>query len=1103
MTRTPPKDKKATQLSEAKKRAFLDNRLKRRGFKHKPIIAHRDTISPAPVTYAQEGVWYAEQLQPDIPTYNMPWAWRLRGPLNLAALERGLNAIIQRHESLRTHFEVMGGQPVQIINDDIELSVAVTDLQAWPATERAAEALALLEEEVHRPFNLAQAPLLRATLLQLAPEEYFLILNMHHIIGDGWSLDLLKQELVRFYAAFVAAEPVMLSSLPIQYADFAVWQRQQAQIGAFEPHLTYWRETLADAPPLLELPTDYPRPARPSYRGDKLHVILPEPLSQALKDLSLSSGNSLFAVLLATFKLLLYRYTGQADIVVGTPMVNRNQTETEELIGYFLNNLILRSDLSGQPTFHELLDRLRVTTLDAYSHQHIPFEQLVQTLQPERNRSYTPFFQVFFNMYPYDLGELDLAGLTSESLAPDGLEPGSKFDLTLYAREDDNVTHLILAYSTDLFRLERMAELLAQYKQLLMQIAADPDRSIIDYSLVTPAARRRLPALQAALDKPSYPTVGEMIERWATQTPHQPALSQGDRTGSYRQLVRQAKRIAQTLHAKDLGKGEVVAVYAPRSFGLIAGMIGVLMSGGVLLLIDPSLPAQRQRLMLREAKAKYLITVEHTSPAEPLATLDVDLPQLSVAAENGQVTAPLTKDIEAITLPDIAPDDPAYIFFTSGTTGTPKGVLGCHQGLSHFLQWQGETFEITPGDRAAQLTGLSFDVVLRDVLTILTRGGTLCLPDSDTGLNPDEVIDWLAEADITMLHTVPTLAQAWLANVPAGTTLPSVRHVFFAGEPLTETLVQRWRAIFPHSQIVNLYGPTETTMAKCFYVVPDVPSAGVQPVGQPLPHAQALVLGENRQLCGIGEPGEIVLRTPFRTLGYINLPDEACFTPNPFSNETNDLLYHTGDRGRYLPDGTLEILGRMDNQVKIRGVRIELDEVTTALVQHPAIKAGVVIAVEDEQEQTRLVAYVVPQAPTASATTLRIDLSRQLPPAMVPSLFINLERLPLTANGKVDRHQLPLPDSTAFDQSRDFVAPRDEIEIGLINIWQDVLGLEKISIHDNFFELGGHSLRAIQVIARLRRDYDLDIPLRHLFEYPTVAQLAPVIENILLETLDE
>ena len=581
-----------------------------------------------------------------------------------------------------------------------------------------------------------------------------------------------------------------------------------------------------------------------------------------------------------------------------------------------------------------------------------------------------------------------------------------------------------------------------------------------------------------------------MVQAQAERSPDAVAVSQGDRRWSYADLISRTLEVIRELQVQGLQNGDVVAVSGQRSFGLVVNMLAVLGSRGVMLPIDPNLPERRQQLLVEQAGARRLLWAGNRSQQADWMRSMSWAAALEVNSDSGRVAAaaasvPATAD----RLPEPLPDDPAYIFFTSGTTGMPKGVLGSQKGLSHFLTWQRETFRIGPGDRVGQLSNLSFDVVLRAVFLALVSGGTLCLPPESVTLAPDSVLPWLERERITLFHTVPSLVLTWLGDVPPGVTLRSLRRVFIAGEPLHDSLVRRWRASFPAAgEVVNLYGPTETTMVKFFYVVPSEPDRGVQPAGWPMPQTQALLLTEQGQLCGAGEVGENVVRTPFRTLGYLNAPEEQRkrFVPNPFRNDPADLLYRTGDRGRYRADGALEILGRLDYQVKIQGVRIEPDEVSAAITQHPRVKAGVVVAQQEPSREPVLVAYVV--APGLTAPELREYLGRELPAAMVPGVFVFLDRLPLTPNGKVDRQALPA--AGRADSGKPFVAPGTALEQSLAGIWQKVLDRERVGLEDNFFELGGNSVRLAQVHGKLRVLLNRDLPITTLFQYPTIRALA-------------
>jgi amino acid adenylation domain-containing protein len=739
------------------------------------------------------------------------------------------------------------------------------------------------------------------------------------------------------------------------------------------------------------------------------------------------------------------------------------------------------------------LARVREVALGAYVHQDLPFEKLVEELRPERSLRHTPLFQVMLNLLnPFD-NVLELARLRVEPVWRGDVE--SKFDLTLYVAPNDEGMRLNLVFNADLFETSRMDELLEQFKHLLEQIVEAPHKPIRSYSLVTARSRQLLPDPTVLLSEPHFaPITSEFLAR-VKQSPTQKAATQGDRSWTYEELSASARNLAQVLVTHGVKAGDVVAVTGPRSFGLIASILGVFMSGAVLLAIDSNLPANRQRFMIDAARAKHLLYVGDQRHEDGGLREIPGLNVIAVTKDNGLgISNSTLSPPDEVSLPEITSDDAAYIFFTSATTGTPKGILGCHKGLSHFLAWQKSVFEIGPSDRCAQLTNLSFDVVLRDIFLPLISGATLFLPDEVLDPASDQTLLWLDRQGITLFHAVPTLAQMWLGDVHDGVTLRKLRWAFFAGEALTQPFVRRWRAAFPEAgQIVNLYGPTETTLAKCFGVVPDEPPPGVQPIGKPLPQSQALVLNEHGQLCGVREPGEIVLRTAFRTLGYVNAPDEQRkrFVKNPFRDDPRDLVYYTGDRGRYGLDGRLEILGRLDDQVKVRGVRVEPGEVAAILGQHPNVKTCFVAARKDHREDNMLVAYVVSSAlDVAAASDLRSYLGIHLPAALVPSAFVFLEALPLTPNGKVDRRALPEPALVTTEPESSFLAPRTPVERSLADIWCQTLNLKRVGVRDNFFDSGGHSLIATQLISRIRREFRVELPLRAIFERPTVENLA-------------
>ncbi len=1093
-------------LSPQQKRELLAKLLKVKAAKSNHAKGIAPTIQPMvretgnlPLSFSQQRLWLLDQLEPGNTAYNISIALRLKGTLNEEVLRASLAEIIRRHEALRTTFVLIGEQPVQVINPPSSPNLPKIVLQSSLEPERDAELQRLISKEAMRPFDLVNGPLLRTTLLSLDETEHVFLFTFHHIVSDGWSVFVFIHELQILYDAFLNEQPSPLPKLSIQYVDFAQWQRQWLQGEIIESQLNYWKKQLAAPIPVLNLPLDYSRPKIQTFSGGKHALALSQPLTQKLKDMSCGEHCTLFMTLIAAYSALLYRQTGQANMVIGSPIAGRGRAELENLIGFFLNSLALRINLDGNPSFRELLQRVRDVALQAYANQDVPFEKLLEEIHPGRDLSRTPIFQVFFNMLNFNADTVfELPGMTGEIIYQ--LDTEARFDLTLYVREQDKQILLGLVYNSDMFSRERMGETIKQLEWLLMQIVDAPDKSIDAYSLLTPSARQILPDPTISIPEPEQVLVHQMIKAWARQTPNEPAIMQDDQHWTYAELDEYASKLARRLIQKGLKPGDVVAVCGPRSFHLIASMVAAFLSGGVLLSIDHNLPDQRKQLMLHESKTRALIYLGDEQQRD-LTWADGISPENILFLDRLSFDALMEDEINdpsSISFPQISGNEPAYVFFTSGTTGVPKGVLGNHKGLSHFLSWQRDTFGIKPQDRAAQLTALSFDVVLRDIFVALVSGATLCLPKDDILLDPEETLNWLQQTHISIVHTVPTLAQTWLGNIPVSVSLPDLRWLFFAGEPLKDTLVQRWRASFPHGQIINLYGPTETTMAKCFYQVPENPPPGVQPVGFPMPQTQALVINKNGQLCGIGEPGEIVLRTPFRTLGYINGPEENLkkFFKNPFQDVEQDVVYYTGDQGRYRPDGQLDILGRIDDQIKIRGIRIELGEIESALTQHPEVQQAAVSVWEAGSDDKRLVAYIVYQPPhSPQINELRVFLKQQLPDYLIPASIIALDKIPLTSNGKLDRKALPRPDfDTKLDTS--FIPPHSETEKTLATIWGDVLKVKQVGIHDNFFELGGHSILATQVVSRIRKNFQFNLSIRDFFAAPTVAQLAKAIDTI-------
>ncbi|HEU0012159.1 MAG TPA: amino acid adenylation domain-containing protein, partial [Longimicrobium sp.] len=1038
-----------------------------------------------PLSFAQERMWFVDRLEPGSPVYHMPFAHRLRGPLDVEALRRAFGALAERHETLRTAFPLVDGVPVQRIAERAEVDVPVTDLRARLEAARDDEAMRIARAHAAAPFDLERGPLWRVALVRLGDDEHLLLVNLHHVISDGWSITVMFTELAALYRAFGQGEPSPLAPLPVQYADFAAWQRAWLQGEVLERQLAYWRGKLAGAPPLLELPTDRPRPAVQTHAGAAEGALLPRAVADRVLALANAEGATTFMVLLAALGVVLSRLAGQADVVVGTPIAGRTRRETEGLIGLFLNSLALRTDVSGDPDFRALLRRVRETTLDAYAHQDLPFERILEEIQPERSLAHSPVFQVMLNLMNFGEGDADFAGLEVLPAGPGG-EPASKFDLTLYASERPDGLGLHLVYNPDLFSAERMREMLAQLSAVLEQAADDPARPVSRLSLVTEDAFGVLPDPAAPLaPEPWQGAVHERVAEQAARTPAALAVRDPRARLTYAELDALANGIARRLAADGVRPGDVVGVWAERGARLVPALLGAWKAGAAFVVLDPAYPAGKLAERVRIAAPRGLVIVgDAPLPAEVEGALAsarsrIDLRTDAVAG------APDGPGIR------VGPDDVAYLAFTSGTTGVPKAIVGTHRPLAHFFGWYAQTFGVGAGDRVSLLSGLAHDPLLRDVFGPLTRGGTVCIPDADEIGTPGYLADWFRDEAVTVAHLTPAMGQL-LAGAAEGITLPALRLACFGGDVLAARDVERLRPVAPNAAVANFYGATETPQAMGWHLV-EGGVAGAVPVGRGIDGVQLLVLTPADTLAGIGEVGRIAIRTPYLSRGYLD--DEALtaarYRTNPFTGDPADRVYLTGDLGRYRPDGTVEVAGREDQQVKVRGFRVELGEVAAALAAHPAVRAAAVAARPDAHGEKRLVAYVVGDADPAE---LRGWLRARLPDFMLPAAYVALDALPLTPNGKLDRRALPEPGAPA--ETRAYVAPRTVTEEVLAGVWADLLGVERPGAHDDFFRLGGHSLLATRLAGRLRRDLGVEVPLRALFEHPGLAAMAAEVDRL-------
>ena len=1046
-----------------------------------------------PLSFAQQRLWFLDQLDPGNPIYNIASALRLHGPLNIDALERTLNEIVRRHESLRTVFREEHGIAVQVIQPEQNIALPVLSLAGLSEADQKTEVEQLATAEARKSFDLTRGPLLRTRLLRLGREDHVLIFTLHHIISDGWSLGVLVREAKAIYAAYTQGLESPLPELSLQYADYAVWQRGWLKGDLLEQHLAYWKKQLDLMPPVLELPGDRPRPRELRHRGGILNVQLPESLSEELRALSQREGVTLYMLLLAAFQTLLYRYTSQTDIVVGSPIANRQNTEIEPLIGFFVNTLVLRVDLSGDPSFRELLERVQEVTLDAYEHQDIPLEMLVEELQPERNLSYAPLFQILFVLQNAPRDELTLPGLELSHM--DVSNGTTHFDLTLQLEESAAGMIGVIEYSLDLFDEETMKRLFGHYETLLAGVVANPDEQISALPLLAESEKHRLLVQlnDTAVESDPQRCVHDLVAAQAARTPDYPALIFGDAQLTYAELNRRANWLAHHLQTLGVGPDVVVGIMMEQSVDMMVSILAILKAGGVYMALDPADPSERIAFLLTDAKIKVVLTQKRFAARLPqdgphVFRTDLDWPNIKPGMDENPVSAATA-------------DNLVYLTYTSGSTGQPKAVAMHHRPLVNLINFQIAS-SIGPA-RTLQFASLSFDVSFQEIFSTWCAGGTLVLIKEETRKDARELWRAIVALNIERLF-LPVVALQYLAEVatfdavvPAG-----LRQIITAGEQLKIT--DEIRALFaklPNCTLDNHYGPSETHLATWLRLDgsanewPRLPA-----IGNPIANAKVFVLDTKLQLVPVGVAGELYIGGAGLGREYLNRSDQTAsrFIPNPFSAEAGARLYRTGDLVRYLNNGRLEFLGRNDTQVKVRGFRIEVGEVESVLKQHPAVAQVAVVATPDDAGHKRLVAYVVAaRGRTPTSEELRNHLRARLPEYMVPAAFLMLDRLPLSRSGKVNRRALPAMSQLKTAEPDGYVAPRTPIEEILAGIWTDVLKVERVGVNDNFFDLGGHSLLATQLMSRVRSALQVDVPLRSLFDRPNIADLAQSVETIM------
>jgi amino acid adenylation domain-containing protein/non-ribosomal peptide synthase protein (TIGR01720 family) len=1079
----------------AKKRALLEVMLREKGVESSSDrrIPRRKEGDSIPLSFAQQRLWFFDQFEAGKSFYNLPGAIRLKGKLNVAVLEQTFNEILNRHEALRSTFTEVQGQPIQVIASPVSrLHLPVIDLRELPQSDREAAVKQLSAKEAQQSFDLERGPLLRTSLLQLSEEEYVLLLTMHHIVSDGWSIGVLARELAAIYEALWAGNQPQLPELPVQYADFAIWQRNWLCGEVLQTQLAYWKQQLEGAPPLLELPADRPRPPIQTSEGATQSVLLSFELTAALKNLSQREDVTLFMTLLAAFKALLYRYTGRTDLLVGSPIANRNRAEIEGLIGVFVNTLVLRTDVSGDPTFRELLQRDREVTLGAYAHQDLPFEKLVEELQPERSLSYNPVFQVMFQLRNNPMPPLDLPGLTLSLLEVE--TNTTQCDLSLDLEEVGERLQASVQYSTDLFDRATITRMLGHLQTLLESIAANPEQRLWSLPLLTAAEKQQLLEWNNTLAQyPQDKCIHQLFEEAVERSPDSVAVVFEGEELSYRELNARANQLARHLRSLGVEPEVLVGICVERSPLMVIGLLGVLKAGGAYVPLDPNYPKERLAFMLEDSSVQVLLAQEKLLEKIPphsarVVCLDSGWEEIAFySCENPRS--------------GVKPENLAYVIYTSGSTGKPKGVLIEHRSLVNYTTAAIAEYGIEKRDRVLQFASISFDASAEEIYPCLTSGATLVLR-TDSMLDSAAVfLEKCRNWNLTVL-SLPTAYWHELTALLSQETLvlaPSLRLTIIGGEKALPERLKTWiERVGQQVRLVNTYGPTEATVVA---TIGELSAADATlrelPIGRPIGNVQTYILDCNGQPVPTGIPGELHVGGAGLARGYLNRPEltEEKFIPSPFSNEPGSRLYKTGDLTRYRPDGNIEYVGRIDNQVKIRGFRIELAEIEAALSQHPAVLESAVLVWSEANARKRLVAYVVPDAreqnSSLPSSELRQFLQERLPEYMVPSAFVLLEKLPLTPNGKVDRKALPAPDRDRPELEEAFATPSTAIEKILAEIWAQVLGLEQVGIDDNFFELGGDSILSIQVISKANQA-GLGLTPKQLFQHQTIAQLAAV-----------
>lgn len=1082
-------DKHNSNLSPAKK-ALLE---KWKGGKFQvDTIPKRQISRNIPLSFSQQRLWFIDQLYHGSSFYNIPIAFHIKGQLNITALQQSLNEILKRHEIWRTNFRLVNGEPIQEITQNLTWNIPIINLEHLSGQDWEAEVKQLVAKEAIKPLNLDKGLLVRATLLKLNEQEHVLLVTMHHIITDGWSCGVFLQELSTLYAAFSTDQPSPLLPLPIQYADFTIWQRDRIQGEFLATKLNYWKQQLSGELPILQLPTDRPRPTVTSFNGAKQYFTLSTVLTDALRQLSLQEDATLFMSLLAGFNILLYHYTDQEDILIGSPIANRNRAELEGMLGLFVNTLVLRNNLSGNPSFCEFLHRVREVTLDAYAHQDLPFEMLVEELQPERNLSRNPLYEVMFVLQNTPTSVQEVSGLTLRTLEFDS--GTAQLDIFLSMFELQEGLTGCLEYNTDIFDATTISQFLNHFQTLLANIITNPEQRICNLSLLNTFEKEQLlfKVNQTSSDYQNA-SLNQLFEQQVKRTPDSLALISQSEQLTYRQLNHKVNQLAHYLQKQGVTQETLVGICLERDPDMIVGILAILKAGGAYIPLDPSYPVERLKFMLSDSQVSLVISNSlfvnkfghMTNDKEPMTVILLDNDWEIINQESSENPINISKS-----------DHLAYIIYTSGSTGTPKGVLGTHRGTVNGLHWLWKTYPFNPEEICCQKTAISFVDSVWEIFAPLLQGIPTVIIKNETLLDPQLFIETLVKHKVTRIILVPSLLRLLLDNYSHLTQkLLKLELWITSGEALSIKLVKSFRKLLPFAKLINLYGSSEVSANATYYdttLLPD--QANSVPIGCPIDNTQIYVLNRNLQPTPVGVIGELHIGGDGLARGYLHRPEftQEKFIDNPFIPETK--LYKTGDLVRYLKDGNLEYLGRRDEQVKIRGFRVELAEIVAVITQHPDIQESVVIAEKDEQEDQILIAYIVTKKQNIAAQLLPY-LQQKLPNYMLPSAFVVLDAFPLTPNGKIDKRALPKDKLIRPNTHENIIAPRNFTELSLVKLWGNLLNTSPIGVKDNFFNLGGHSFLAVRLMAQIQDRFGHHLTLSTLFENPTIEKLAVIVSQ--------